>query len=181
MGGFEIRSVMASEVQALASGRGDFGCEDDGPAEALTLDGRVLPVGSPPFVAEMAQDFAANTDGPWAPRWSAFQREMDKLSAVRWERIRAGERPPAQLSAREMFSMGAWAAMEWTLGVKAKPPFWQGPPALVSNVMIGRTLTSAGNVAAHGRAEMRPYAEGVRAWLRWITGQAPEVVYPPRS
>lgn len=177
MGGIEIRPVTAEEVEALAGGQ--CGCEDDGPPEAArTLDGRLLPAGAPAQAAEMPQDFAANTDGPWALPWSAFDREMRRLAAVDRERLRVGELPLSRLSALHGFALGVRSAMDWTLGMAAKPPFWPGPPVLVSNAAIARALRNAGNVAARGRADLYWYAEGAQAWLRWITGQASEIVYP---
>lgn len=178
MGGIEMRPVTAGDLEALAVGRCTCGCEDDGPGEVLAPGGRPLPVGAPPHVAEMSYDFAANTDGRWKPPWPAFVREMDTLAAANRERFRPGrERPLSQLSPREKFVVGAWSAMTWTLGQTAKPPLWQGPPVLVSNASIGQALQIAEHMTA--RADLHWYAEGVRAWLRWITAEIPQVVYPP--
>lgn len=181
MGGFEIRPVTAADVQALAGGRCTCGSEDEGPVEGLTPDGRRLPVGAPSNAGEWVFDFAANTDGPWPLPWSAFVRELDKLAAADKQRHKRGDVPPSQVPVQDIFVMGAWSAMRWTLGASAKPPFWQGPPVLVSNAVIERVLGSAGHLATHGLGDLRWYAEGVRAWLRWITGGIPAIVYPPRQ
>lgn len=179
MGGFEVRPVTAADVGALAVGRCACGCEEEGPVEGLTVDGRRLPVGAPSNAGEGVFDFAANTDGPWPLPWPEFVRELDRLAAADKERRGRGDVPPSQVSARDLFVMGAWSAMRWTLGTSAKPPFWQGPPVLVSNTVIGRVLGGAGHLAAHGLGDLPWYAEGVRAWLRWITGEIPQIVYPP--
>jgi hypothetical protein len=179
VGGFEIRPVTAADVQALAEGRCTCGSEDEGPVEGFTPDGRRLPVGAPSNAGEGVFDFAANTDGPWPLPWSAFVRELDRLAAADKERQKRGDVPPSQVPVRDIFVMGAWSAMRWTLGASAKPPFWQGPPVLVSNAVIERVLGSAGHLATHGLGDLRWYAEGVRAWLRWITGGIPAIAYPP--
>lgn len=180
MGGMEIRPVTATEVEELAAGRCSCGCEDDEPVGAVrTRDGRVLPAGAPAHVAEMPQDFAANTDGPWPLPWSAFERELSRLAAVNRERLGFGEVPLSRLPAVHGFVLGAWAAMEWTLGIKAKPPCWPGPPVLVSDAAIGRAVYHAVNVAEHGRADLHWFARGSQAWLEWIAGVTPEIVYPP--
>jgi hypothetical protein len=182
VGGIEIRPVTGAQVEALAAGRCACGCEGDGPVrEARTLDGRLLPAGAPAHVAEMPQDFAANTDGPWPLPWSAFEREIGKLAAADRQRLGLGEVPLSRLSPLHGFVLGVRSAMEWTLGLAAKPPFWPGPPVLVSDAAIGRALYNAGNVAARGRADLFWYAEGAQAWLRWIAGLVPEIVYPPRQ
>lgn len=182
MGGIEIRPVTGTEVEELAAGRCTCGCEDGRtPEAARTMDGRLLPAGAPAHVAEMPQDFAANTDGPWPLPWSAFEREIGKLAAADRERLRVGEVPLSRLSPLHGFVLGVRSAMEWTLGLAAKPPFWPGPPVLVSDAAIGRALHNAGNVAARGRADLHWYAQGAQAWLLWIAGLESEIVYPPRQ
>jgi hypothetical protein len=179
VGGIEIRPVTAAEVQELASGRCTCGCEVDGPPHGLTPDGRRLPVGAPSDAGEGVFDFAANIDGPWAPSWPAFMREMDRLATAERAVRQAGDPGDADMPARHVFTMGLVTAMRWTLAVTTKPPFWSGPPVLVSNAIVESVRSGAAHLAAGSRGEVRWYAEGVRDWLRWITGGIPQIVYPP--
>jgi hypothetical protein len=175
VGGIEIRPMTAGDLEALEAGRCTCGCQDDPQGLAPVL--REYPLGSPPDVAELEWDYAANMDGRWAPTWDAFEEQIGRLLKADLELMAAGERPPEQLSARELFAIGAWQAMEWTLGQRPKPPMWQGPPMPVCYDIIG--LVAEGAERAAQGSVLPAYAAGVLAWLRWITGQAPEIVYPP--
>ncbi len=126
----------------------------------------------------MALDFAANMDGRWAPTWAAFETELDRLTGLIRELAAAGvDRAPEEFSAREQFVQGMQAAARWTLGQVTRPPLWQGPPVPVCNDVIDLVATEATRVT-RVMPVIRWYAEGVLAWLRWITGRSVVIVYP---
>jgi hypothetical protein len=180
MGGFEIRPVSAADLEELLSGRCECGCSAPTPAvEALLAR---YPVGAPAGVVGMEFDFAANADGRWAPSWAAFEVELDRLDAAQRAVLARGKRPLSALSDGEQFVFGVWAASQWTLGQADKPPL-VSQPAPVSNDVIAVVVAAAERVIRAGSPARGPVAQGfavgVRAWMLWIIGRAPAIVYPP--
>jgi hypothetical protein len=177
VGGFEIRPVTGAEVEALAAGRCTCGCQDI-PDEGLAPVARELPVGAPAWVAGLDLDFAANVDGRWAPSWAAFETQLRRQHAAEQELLRFAGVPPDQAPARVLFTVGVAVAKDWTLGQRDGAPFIRYSPMPVANETV-RMVIAAGEEVVASSAEPSWFAEGALAWLRWITGQAPEVVYPP--
>jgi hypothetical protein len=138
-----------------------------------------LPVGAPASAgAGSGMDFAANVDGRWAPSWSAFEIELRRLTALMGRVEAAGaNRAPEELTDLEQFVQGVKMAAAWTLGTSSVPPLSGNVPAPVSNAAIARVVANAERVMVR-QPVIRRYAEGVGAWLLWITGQAPEIAYP---
>jgi hypothetical protein len=129
-------------------------------------------------VAALPLDFAANMDGRWAPTWAAFETQLRRQTAAEKELVRYKDVPPEQVPPRVVFTCGVAVAKDWTLGQRTEAPFIRYSPMPVANETV-RMVIAAGEEVIAGRAETSWFAVGALAWLRWITGQAPEVVYPP--
>jgi hypothetical protein len=179
MGGIEIRPVTAAEVEALAAGRCTCGCQDIPDGELAPVV-REFPVGAPAWVAGLPLDFAANIDGRWAPTWTQFETQLRRQHAAEKELLEYADIPPEQAPARVDFTVGVAVAKDWTLGQRDEAPFIRYSPMPVANETVRMVIGAGEEVIAASGAQTPWFAVGALAWLRWITGQAPEVVYPPR-
>lgn len=175
--GMEVRPVTAAEFEALAAGRCTCGCEDV-PDDERPVAVREYPVGAPAWVAAVDLDFAANIDGQWAPTWAQFDTQVRCQRAAEQEVLAAAGVSPEQMPARVVFSAGVGMAMDWTLGQRDDAPFIRYSPMPVANETV-RMVIAAGEKVIASDAETDWFALGALAWLRWITGQATEIVYPP--
>ncbi len=157
--------VMPMDVRPISTG----GAAPGGRAVA---DDR-LPLGTPPEAVRSGLDFAANRDGRWAPTWEAFQRELARMTDLLDDLVHAGiDRAPEHFTDREQFVQGVKMTAAWTLGTEAFPPLSGRTATAVSDAAVGQVLAQAERVIVV-QPQIRWYAEGVRAWLRWITGEVP--------
>jgi hypothetical protein len=142
------------------------------------LAAREYPLGAPPGVESLLLDYAANADGRWAPTWESLQAELATLMAVIEELLSSGiALATGGGSDLEHFVQGMESAASWTLGLKPAPPLSSRSPAPVCDAVIAENLAEAEQVIA-GLPMNRWFAEGVRAWLLWITGECPGIGYP---
>jgi hypothetical protein len=123
-------------------------------------------------------DFFANVDGPWLARCrEEFAVELSRLAGQLLEFQAWGqEERMDDLSEREKYVLGVKDAAKWTLGVSRKAPFRPGKTA-VSNAQVAETVDSA-QAVSRLNPHFRPYAEGVKAWLFWLTGTDGALRYP---
>jgi hypothetical protein len=122
-------------------------------------------------------DFALNPDRPWAPAPYLIGLEgvrviarLRELRARPWS-VRSGDR-----TRTELFAMGAFSAMCWSLGDTPNRPM-DDVPAPVCDAEVAGQLRHSRQVWEAG-GDGWAVAGGVWVWLSWLTGELEAVSFP---
>jgi len=113
--------------------------------------------------------FAVNVDGPWPRREDELAAERVRLEErMGVGRTAGGNRPSKAFTPAERFVAGARDASRWTFGCSPMAPF-SDQARSVSFAAVAEVVAVAERLLT-GPPAVRHYADGVRAWLLWITG-----------